>query len=176
MEQGSFLHTTCNFLYTLVFMDGIQTTLKGMDFPQMVLALIFVASYALAVGGMLGPIGSARAGGTAIASAGAFAAFSADWIPGVLLAVFTVGGVGLFVAAAWLLIAIGRRIVGIRADELDEISAESSEPLPSTFPSSSFPNDLPPSDYGAPSSLQALRQQVITATSTLVSDQSGHTG
>lgn len=84
-------------------MDGIVVTLKNLTLAQMVLAWLFVACYALAVGGMLGAKGSLRSGSVAALSGVAFAALSDDWVHGALLMVFAVGGMALFVATSWAL-------------------------------------------------------------------------
>lgn len=84
-------------------MDDILLTLNNLSLVQMVLAWLFVASYALALGGMLGPKGSLRAGLVAALAAVLFSAFSLDWVHGALLVLFAVAGMGLFVAASWLL-------------------------------------------------------------------------
>ena len=84
-------------------MDDIVLTLNNLSLVQMVLAWLFVASYALALGGMLGPKGSLRAGLVAALAAVLFSALSLDWVHGALLVVFAIGGMGLFVAASWLL-------------------------------------------------------------------------
>lgn len=84
-------------------MDDILLTLNNLSLVQMVLAWLFVASYALALGGMLGSKGSLRAGLVAALAAALFSALSIDWVHGALLVLFAVGGMGLFVAASWLL-------------------------------------------------------------------------
>ena len=84
-------------------MDGILITLKNLNLAQMVLAWLFVACYALALGGMLGANGSLRAGGVALLSAVLFSALSDDWVHGALLVLFAIAGMALFVAASWLL-------------------------------------------------------------------------
>ena len=84
-------------------MDNILLTLNHLSLVQMVLAWLFVASYALALGGMLGSKGSLRAGLVAALAAVLFSALSVDWVHGALLVLFAIGGMGLFVAASWLL-------------------------------------------------------------------------
>ncbi len=84
-------------------MDNILLTLNNLSLVQMVLAWLFVASYALALGGMLGSKGSLRAGAAAALAAVLFSALSADWVHGALLVLFAIGGMGLFVAASWAL-------------------------------------------------------------------------
>jgi hypothetical protein len=84
-------------------MDDILLTLDHLSLVQMVLAWLFVASYALALGGMLGAKGSLRAGLVAALAAVLFSALSHDWVHGALLVLFAIGGMGLFVALAWAL-------------------------------------------------------------------------
>lgn len=82
-------------------MDGILLTLKNVGLAQMVLAWLFVACYALAVGGMLGARGTWRAGGMAICAGVAFSVLSHNWVHGVLLVLFAIAGMALFVIATW---------------------------------------------------------------------------
>jgi hypothetical protein len=84
-------------------MDGILVTLKNLSFAQMVLAWLFVACYALALGGMLSTKGRLRAIGAAVISSVSFAALSDDWVHGALLMFFAVGGMALFVITSWVL-------------------------------------------------------------------------
>ena len=89
-------------VYALV-MDGILLTLNHLGLAQMVLAWLFVACYALALGGMLGPKGSLRAGLVAAVAAMVFSALSDEWVHGALLVLFAIAGMGVFVAASWML-------------------------------------------------------------------------
>ena len=84
-------------------MDGILLTLKNLSFVQMVCAWLFVACYALTLGGMLGAKGRLRAGLSAALASVVFAVFSDHWVHGALLVMFAVAGMGLFVALAWAL-------------------------------------------------------------------------
>ncbi len=84
-------------------MDDILFTLNNLGLVQMVLAWLFVACYALALGGMLGAKGSLRAGLMAAVAAVAFSALSANWVHGALLVMFAIAGMGLFVATSWVL-------------------------------------------------------------------------
>ena len=84
-------------------MDGILVTLKNLSFAQMVLAWLFVACYALALGGLLSAKGRLRAGGAAVLSSVSFAALSDNWVHGALLMLFAVGGMALFVITSWVL-------------------------------------------------------------------------
>jgi hypothetical protein len=84
-------------------MDGILFTLKNLSLAQMVLAWLFVACYALALGGMLSTKGRWCAVGAAVVSSVSFAALSDDWVHGALLMLFAVGGMALFVITSWVL-------------------------------------------------------------------------
>jgi hypothetical protein len=84
-------------------MDGILVTLKNLSFVQMVCAWLFVACYALALGGMLGPKGRLRAGLLAALASVVFAGFADQWVHGALLVMFAIAGMGLFVVLAWAL-------------------------------------------------------------------------
>jgi hypothetical protein len=107
-------------------MDDILLTLNNLSLVQMVLAWLFVASYALALGGMLGPKGSLRAGCVAALAAVIFSALSVDWVHGALLVLFAIGGMGLFVAASWALtFSVGRLL------SHDEARAQDGAALPS---------------------------------------------
>ena len=90
------------FVYA-VGMDGILVTLKNLSFAQMVLAWLFVACYALALGGMLSAKGRLRSVGVSVLSGVAFAALSDDWVHGALLMLFAIGGMALFVITSWVL-------------------------------------------------------------------------
>lgn len=85
-------------------MDDIVLTLNSLSFAQMGLAWLFVACYALALGGMLGPRSSLRAGLFAAVAAVVFSALSANWVHGALLMFFAIAGMGLFVATSWVLV------------------------------------------------------------------------
>lgn len=84
-------------------MDDINASLNKLSLLQMVFAWTFVACYALALGGMLEARGSRRAAATAVLAAVLFCAFGDNWVHGALLVMFAVAGMGLFVAAAWVL-------------------------------------------------------------------------
>lgn len=78
-------------------------TLAAMSLLQLLLAFTGCMAYALAQGGMLARRGRQLAGAVAVAAAAAFTMLASDWMAGVMLVAFAVAGLGLFVAAAWLL-------------------------------------------------------------------------
>ncbi len=87
-------------------MDDIAATLNALSLWQMVLGWAFFGCYALAAGGMLEARGSRRAAGVAIVSALLFCVLAENWVHAALLVMFAIGGMGLFVAAAWMLARI----------------------------------------------------------------------
>lgn len=84
-------------------MNQLATTLDQMSFVQLVLAFIFVTSYALAIGGLFETVGRRRAGLAACAGALGFAAMTRPWMHGALLLIVAVAGIGLFIIAVWML-------------------------------------------------------------------------
>ncbi len=78
-------------------------TLAAMTLLQLLLAFTGCMGYALAQGGLLALRGRQLAGAAAAAAAAAFTMLASDWMAGVMLVAFAVAGLGLFVAAAWLL-------------------------------------------------------------------------
>jgi len=84
-------------------MDDITVSLHKLNLTQMLLAWAFVGSYALALGGMLGPTGSLRSAGAALVSAVLFCVFGENWVHAALMVGFAIAGMGLFVALAWVL-------------------------------------------------------------------------
>ena len=87
-------------------------TLATMSLVQLLLAFLGCMGYALAQGGLLAPRGRHWAGASALAAAAAFTLLANDWTAGIMLVAFAVAGLGLFVAAAWVLsrsvVAAGR--------------------------------------------------------------------
>jgi Flp pilus assembly protein TadB len=99
----------------------LDSTLHAMDFAQLLLAFVFLTSYALALGQMLGARGRMRAGLVALLAAIAFASMTNPWVHGALLVAMAVAGIGLFIVAVWLLgIVTARRPT---AQELANTSA-----------------------------------------------------
>ena len=78
-------------------------SLAAMSLLQLLLAFMGCMGYALAQGGLLAPRGRQFAGTTALVAAAAFTMLANDWTAAIMLVVFGVAGLGLFVAAAWVL-------------------------------------------------------------------------
>jgi hypothetical protein len=84
-------------------MSDLHQSLRHLGLPQLLLALIFLCSYGVALGGMLGATGRWRAAGVAASSALAFGFMTDPWEHAVMMVAFAVIGFGLFLALAWLL-------------------------------------------------------------------------
>lgn len=118
-----------------VSMDGILLTLKNVGLAQMVLAWLFVACYALAVGGMLGARGTWRAGVMAICAGVAFSVLSHNWVHGVLLVLFAVAGMALFVILTWALAHACAWLIGRhRAHQAEAPASPAAQPVAARRP------------------------------------------
>lgn len=84
-------------------MSDLHQSLRQMGLPQLLLALVFLCSYGVALGNMVGSLGRLRAAGVATSSAVAFGVLTDPWEHAVMLVAFAVMGFGLFLALAWLL-------------------------------------------------------------------------
>lgn len=82
-------------------MNDLGHTLDAMDSTRLLLALLFVAGYASAIGGLAN--GGARRWSVASAAlAGlAFVGLTDPWVHGALLVSFVVVGIGAFIALTW---------------------------------------------------------------------------
>ena len=99
-------------------MRDVVQVLRTMGSEQLFLALIFLASYSLALGEFATARGRVIAAATAFAAAGGFAAFSHPWEAGVVLLGFAFIGVALFTGTAWMLWMAAPREVGAADQEL----------------------------------------------------------
>ena len=81
----------------------LHTSLRSMGFWQLLLAIVFLASYSLAGSTLFGVRGRVRAGGVALFAAGGFTALTNPWEHGMLLVAAAIGGLGLFSAIGWVL-------------------------------------------------------------------------
>jgi hypothetical protein len=84
-------------------MRDVVEIAKTMGPEQLLLALVFLASYALALGEFATARGRAWAVGTGLVAAAGFAAFSNPWPGGVVLVACASVGMGLFSATVWAL-------------------------------------------------------------------------
>jgi hypothetical protein len=101
-------------------MTELGNSLERMSFAQLLLLFAFVASYVLALGGLLGPRSRRRAALLALACAAGFTAATDPWVHGALLMVFVIAALGLFVVASWLL----ARLLGSRGEAAGDAAAE----------------------------------------------------
>jgi hypothetical protein len=77
-----------------------------MNAVQYVLAFVFFASYAYALGEFVGTRGRWVALAAALASGGGFAALTDPWEEGVVLVALALAAMGVFVAVVWTLWAL----------------------------------------------------------------------
>ena len=87
-------------------MGPVAESLATMGMEQVLLAIVFVGSYALALGEFAGARGRLVAVASALLAAAGFAAFSHPWEAGVILVASVPVGMGLFAGAAWMLWAV----------------------------------------------------------------------
>lgn len=82
---------------------GVFDDLNHMSQLQLLLAFSACIAAALTLGGLLPARARALAGGAALGSTLGFVAFSSSWPNAVMLAAVAVVGLGLFVAAVWVM-------------------------------------------------------------------------
>jgi len=111
----------------------VRATLDAIGVEQQACVFVFLMSYPLALGGLLEARGRRIAGGTACASALAFAVFTNPWMHAVLLVVMGVGGIGVFIAGAYLTNHVSRRIAlrGMPVIDAPPLPEELPAPVPS---------------------------------------------
>jgi glucose uptake protein GlcU len=79
----------------------LHTSLRTMDFVQMLLALGFLAAYSVTCSGLFEARGRLRAAVSALVCGIAFAAFTAPWVNGAMLLVGAIAAIGLLSGAVW---------------------------------------------------------------------------
>jgi hypothetical protein len=108
---------------------GLDDSLRAMGFVQQLVAFLFLASYTLALGGLLPDVrGRVRAWCFSGAMALAFVALTRPWVNGALLVAFSVAALGVFIAVVWILSAVlemRRRAMETAAPVLASTSAPS---------------------------------------------------
>lgn len=100
-------------------MGELNKTLHQLTFAQYLLAVVFLLGYGTALGSMFGRASRLRALLLALLAAAGFAALTQPWEHGVLLILCAIGGVGLFIAVAWVfsvVTASARRVAVARSD------------------------------------------------------------
>lgn len=96
-------------------MHDVAQVLRMMGSEQLFLALVFLASYSLALGEFATARGRLIAAATACAAAAGFAAFSHPWEAGVVLLGFAFVGVAVFSGTVWMLWVAAARDGGAAA-------------------------------------------------------------
>lgn len=84
-------------------MSELNHTLDQLGWFQMLLALGFVASYAMALTPFAGSPGQGRSAVAAMLCAAGFTALTHPWVHGVLLVLMAVAGMAVFIGVAWAL-------------------------------------------------------------------------
>jgi len=92
---------------------------------QLLLALVFLISYLIAVGGLFGARGRMRAAGVALVAAIGFCALIQPWTAGVMWGALAVGCVGLFVVVSFALSGM----LGIARSAASEAPAVAAQPI-----------------------------------------------
>lgn len=88
----------------------LRVSLNAIDVEQQASLFLFLISYPLALGELLGQRGKRVARGATALSVVAFAALTDPWIHGVLLAVMLVVGMGLFIVSVYLIDMLPRLV------------------------------------------------------------------
>lgn len=130
----------------------LGSTLRSFDFVELLLAFLFLISYAVALGDLFGSLGRRRAAGVALIAAVSFVALIDPWMHGVLLAAAAVAGIGLFIVAVWAVSLLAERIAlrsavpnGAAMDSLSALSLSPHlhDPEPAPTPGSAAPLHSP---------------------------------
>ncbi len=87
-------------------MGELNKTLHQLTLAQYLLAVVFLLGYGTALGSMFGPTSRRRALLLALLAAAGFSALTQPWEHGVLLVLCAIGGVGVFIAVAWVFSAV----------------------------------------------------------------------
>jgi hypothetical protein len=106
----------------------IRVSLDAIGYEQQALLFGFLASYPLAIGGLLGERGRRIARAMAAVSILGFAAMTDPWFHGVLLMVMLLAGMGLFIAAVYGMDLLQRSVMPLQP-ALQPVEAEE-PPLP----------------------------------------------
>jgi hypothetical protein len=96
----------------------LRISLDAIGFEQQACLFAFLASYPLAIGGLLESRGRRIAGMTAAASMIGFVAMTTPWINGVMLVILFVAASGLFIATVCALDQLPRLVLRQRLDPI----------------------------------------------------------
>jgi hypothetical protein len=120
----------------------IRVSLDAIGFEQQMCLFVFIASYPLAIGGLLEGRTRRIAGFAAAGSMVGFAAMTDPWIHGVLLVAFFVAAVGLFIVSVCALHQLQRWVWPPRLNMVP-LQAELPLQMPDTPRERGRPRKLP---------------------------------
>lgn len=89
----------------------VQDSLRSMGFGALLLAMLFLASYPLSIGGFATPRVRSRCQAAAALCVLGFAVMAPSWVHAALIAAFGLVAVGGFIVLAWLL----SRLLGVES-------------------------------------------------------------
>jgi hypothetical protein len=116
----------------------VHVTLQSMGFVQLLLALGFLTSYAVACSALFESLGRWRGAATALVTGVGFVTVTDPWVNGAMLLACAVGGMGLFSATTWLM----ARVMGL-ADSRAPASTDPLPPVAEASPVAAAPHTLP---------------------------------
>lgn len=109
----------------------IRVSLDAIGYEQQAFLFGFLASYPLAIGGLLGERGRRIARAVATVSMLGFAAMTDPWFHGVLLVVMVLAGMGVFIAAVYGMDLLQRSVMrlqpAVHPVEAEEVSTAAAE-------------------------------------------------
>lgn len=118
-------------------MAELRASLDAMGVEQQACVFVFLMTYPLTLGALLGSRGRRVAAGMAAIAVVCFAVFTNPWFHAVLLAALAIGAIGLFIAAVYVIDRVSRHwaFKGLPIEEVefvdsDEPQSEPSESLP----------------------------------------------
>jgi hypothetical protein len=122
-------------------LDEVFDSLRLMTQLQLLLAFLACTGYALAQGKLVPAKGRRIAGSVAFIASAGFAFESTQWMHAAMLLTFAIAGLGLFVAATWLI----SRALGLTARRVAVAEADTSPtPLqPAPKPRAASPRKRP---------------------------------
>jgi len=101
----------------------VQASLRSMGFGPLLLAMLFLASYPLAIGSFATPVARLRCQAAAVLCVLGFAAMAPSWVHAAVIAAVGIMAIGGFIVLAWLL----SRVLGV-AERRQSVGVEESAP------------------------------------------------